>query len=90
LTFESATALTVTGQVRLWQKACTFIRPFDQAHRVVFEVVADAEKLQLFRIDQAIQVEVEGADVADFVGFDQGEGRTFYRTDMTQAANDAP
>ena len=33
---------------------------------------------------------MEGADVTYFVGFDQGEGRTFYCANVPQATNDAP
>ena len=58
--------------------------------RLVFDIVADTEELQLFRIDQTVQVEMEGANVANLVGFDQRERRTFYRPDMPKPANNPP
>ena len=61
------------------KKPAALVGPFDQAQRIVFEVITDAEVLQLLRIDQAIQVEMEGPDVTDLVRLDQSEGRTFDR-----------
>src|SRR5690606_7002606 len=76
-------------QVRLWQNARAALRPFDQTQSVAFEVIADAEKLQLLGIDQAVQIEMEGSHIANLVGLDQGEGRTLDRTGMPQATQDA-
>ena len=45
--------------VGLWQNAGPALRPLDQAQRVALEIIADAEKLQLFGIDRAIQIEME-------------------------------
>ncbi|MNV78573.1 hypothetical protein D3C71_1720690 [compost metagenome] len=63
--------------------------PLEQAQRVALEIVTNAHELQLFRIDQAIQVEMERPHLTDLVRFDHGEGRAFHCTSMAQATNQA-
>ncbi len=76
-------------QVSLWQNADAALGPLDQAQGRVFEVIANAHKLQLLWIGEAIQVEVKDLAGANLIGFHQGKGRAFHRPDMAQAANDA-
>src|SRR5450830_1143929 len=78
------------GQVRLWQKACAFIWPLDQAQRVILEIIPNTHVLQLFGVYQAIEVKVEGSYRTDLIRFDQRKGRTFHRSRMAQPTNDPP
>ncbi len=61
----------------------------DQTECAAVEIVADAEELQFLRIGEPVQVEMVGAQLADFVRLDQGKGRAFHRAGMAEAAQDA-
>src|SRR5690606_39446332 len=76
-------------QVRLGQNAGAALRTLDEAQRVAVEVVANAEKLQLLRVVQAIEIEVKDPHTADLVGFDQREGRTLDLAFVTKTADQA-
>src|SRR5690606_41276298 len=88
---RAADSLRANGNVhvRLWQNAGTALRPLDQAQGIALEIVADAEKLQLLRVGQAVQVEVEHPYSPQLIGLDQGEGRALHRAAMPQPAQDA-
>ena len=76
-------------QVRLWQNAGAALGPLDQTQRIALEIVTNAEELQLFRIGQTVQVEVEHPHLTQLIGLDQGEGRAFHRAAVPQATEDA-
>ncbi len=86
-----STRLGSNGNVQIggWQNARTALGPLDQTECAAVEIVADAEELQFLRIGEPVQVEMVGAQLADFVRLDQGKGRAFHRAGMAEAAQDA-
>src|SRR5690606_27512865 len=75
-------------QVRLWQHPAPLFGPFYKTQTAVGKVVANAEKLQLLRVCQAIQVEVVYLAAGQLVGLDQSEGRALHRARMSGRANE--
>src|SRR5690606_21546863 len=87
---RAAARMGSNGNVQIggWQNACALFRPFHQTQAVVIEIVTDTHVFKLFRVAQAVQVEVIDLNVADPVGLDQCKGRAFHRANMPQPLQD--
>src|SRR5690606_28293156 len=56
---------------------------------VVGKIVTNAQKLQLLGIGQAVKIEVVDLPLPQFVGLDQGEGRTLHRAGVPRRTDKA-
>ena len=75
------------AHIRRRQHSLALVRPFYKTQAVIGKVVTNTQKLQLFRIGQAVKVKMINLALTQLVGFDQRESRAFYRTLVTSGAN---
>src|SRR5690606_3697467 len=76
-------------QIRHRQNAIPLFRPFYYTEAVVGKIVTNAQKLQLLGIGQAVKIEVIDLPLPQFVGLDQGEGRTLHRAGVPRRTDKA-